>query len=98
VLGIVSLAESDAAVILMDLDADVETEKTDVTHLKSGLHLRHESLHLCLFCANDDDVVDIDAHQQNRVSPASLVHRHLVHALLEAHLLERVIDLGVPGS
>jgi hypothetical protein len=88
--------ESDAAIVLMDLDAKVEIEKSEVTHLESGLHLHLESLHLCFFCADDDEVIDVDAHQQNRVSPASPVHHHLVHALLEAHLLKRAVELGAP--
>jgi hypothetical protein len=97
VLGVVSLTESDAVVVLMDLDAEVETEKTEVAHLESGLHLRLESLRLCFFRAGDDEVVDVDAHQQNRVSSASSVHRRLVHVLLEAHFLERAVELGVLG-
>jgi hypothetical protein len=59
----VSLTEGDAAIVLMDPDAKVETEKTEVTHLESGLHLRLESLHLCFFRADDDEVIDVDAHQ-----------------------------------
>jgi hypothetical protein len=98
VLGVVSLTEGDAIIVLMDLDVKVETEETDVVHLESGLHLCLESLHLCFFHAGDDEVIDIDAHQQNRVSSVSPVHRCLVHALLEAHLLEPAIQLGVPGS
>jgi hypothetical protein len=88
VLGVVSLTESDAAVVLMDLDAEVEAEKTEVAHLKGGIHLSLEDLHLCFFRAGDDEAVDIDTHQQNRVSPTSPANRRLVHALLEAHLLE----------
>jgi hypothetical protein len=42
VLGVVRLTESDAAVVLMDVDAKVEAEKTEVAHLKGGLHLSLE--------------------------------------------------------
>jgi hypothetical protein len=31
------------------------------------------------------------------MSSASPIHRCLMHTLLEAHLLERVVQLGVPG-
>jgi hypothetical protein len=98
VLGIVSLTESYAAVVLMDLNAELETKKTEVSHLEGGLHLHLESLHLCFFHAGDDEFVDVDAHQQNRVSLASPVHHRIVHALLEAHRLERAVEFGVPGS
>jgi hypothetical protein len=98
VLGVVTLTESDAAVVLMDLYAEVEAEKTEVAHLKVDLHLSTEGLHLRFFCAGDDEVIDIDTNLQNRVSLASLVHRRLKRALLEAHLLECAVQLGVPRS
>jgi transposase InsO family protein len=71
VLGIVSLMESDVTVVQIDIDAKVEAEKIDVAHLKGGLHLSLEGLHLHFFRVGDYEVVDIDAHQQNRVSPTS---------------------------
>jgi hypothetical protein len=62
VLGVVSLTESDAAVVLVDFDAEVETEEDEVAHLEGPLHLGLEFLHLRFFRADDDEIVDVDAH------------------------------------
>jgi hypothetical protein len=55
VLSIVSLTESDAAIFLVDFDAEV-------AHLESPLHLGLEGPHLRFFLADDDEVIDVDAH------------------------------------
>ena len=86
--------EGDAGVVLAHLDTEVEIE-AKVTHLEGGLHLRLERLNL-RFCVGDDNVVDVDTHQQDGATAAPRVHRSLMHALLEAHLLECVVQLGVP--
>lgn len=69
----------------------VDAEEPQVTHVKHLLHLCLEGLQLLLFSASDDQVVDVDADEQDRVSAAPPVHRHLVRTLLETHVLERGI-------
>ena len=76
----------------------VDAEVPQVTHVKHLLHLCLEGLHLLLFRAGDDQVVDVDADEQDKVSAALPVHRRLMRALLEAHLLECGVELRVPGA
>jgi len=61
---------------------------------KCLLHLHLEHLHLLLFSAGDDEVVD----QSNVASAAPPAHHRLIHALLEAHLLECGVELRIPGA
>jgi hypothetical protein len=61
VLGVVGLAEGDPAGVLAHCDTEVEAEEAEVAHVKRLLHLRLEHLHLLLFSADDDEVVDVDA-------------------------------------
>ena len=60
-LGIVGLLEGDPAGILAHFNAEVEVEEAEVTHVKCLLHLCLEHLHLLLFSASDDEIVDVDA-------------------------------------
>jgi hypothetical protein len=62
VVGVESLTKSDASVILVDFDAEVEIEEAQIAHMEGGLHLGLEGLHLRFFCADDDEVIDVDAH------------------------------------
>jgi hypothetical protein len=87
-LSVVSLPKSDSGGVLMHLDAEVEAEEAEITHVEGLLHLSLERLHFSLFCAGDDQVVDVDASEQDRASTTPPVHCRLVSALLEAHLLE----------
>ena len=59
-LGIVGLAEGDPSGILAHFDAELEVEEAEVAHVECLLHLRLEHLHLLLFSADDDKVVDVD--------------------------------------
>jgi hypothetical protein len=61
-LGVESLTKSDAIVILVDFDAEVEAEEAQITHLEGGLHLGLVGLHLCFFRTGDDEVIDVDAY------------------------------------
>jgi hypothetical protein len=97
-LGAVSLPKSDSGGVLMHLDAEVEAKEAEVAHVEGLLHLSLKRIHFSLFHAGDDQAVDIDADEQDRASTATLVHCHLVSALLEAHLLECGVQLGVPGA
>jgi hypothetical protein len=54
----------------MHLDAKVEAEEAEVAHVEGLLHLSLERLHFSLFRAGDDQVVDIDADEQDRASTA----------------------------
>jgi hypothetical protein len=74
----------------------VEAEEAEVTHVED-LHLCLERLHFMFLRVGDDEVVDVDANEQDKVPTAPLVHRCLMSALLEAHVLERSIQHGVPG-
>jgi hypothetical protein len=72
----------------MHLDAEVEAEEAEVSHIEGLLHLSLERLHFSLFRAGDDQVLDVDADEKDRASTAPPVHCRLVSALLEAHLLD----------
>ena len=72
---------------LAHLNAEVEAQEPEIAHVESLLHGRLELLHLRI-SAGDDEVVDVDPNQQDRAPTAPPVHRRLVRALLEAHLLE----------
>jgi hypothetical protein len=85
----VRLAEGDATGILAHLNAKVEAEEAEVAHVKDLLHFRLERLHFTFLCAGDDEVIDVDTDEQDRAPTALSVHRRLVSALLEAHVLER---------
>ena len=76
---------------LVHLNAEVEAQEPEIAHVESLLHGRLELLHLLRISAGDDEVVDVDPNQQDRAPTAPPVHRRLVRALLEAHLLERRI-------
>jgi hypothetical protein len=97
-LGVVSLPKSDSGGVLMHLDAEVEAEEAEVSHVDGLLHLSLECLYFSLFRASDDQVIDIDADQQGRASTTLPVHCRLVSALLEAPLLQCGIQLGIPGT
>jgi hypothetical protein len=51
--------------------------------------LKLSSFHLPPVGVGDDLVIDVDAGQEDRAPAAPTVHRCLVHALLEGHLLQR---------
>ena len=97
-LGVGGLAKGDAGAVLVDLDPQVEGEKAQVAHLEGRLHLLLERLHLSLLGAGDHQVVYIDAYQQGIAILAPLVDSRLVRTLLEPHLLEGGVQLGVPSS
>ena len=97
-LGVGGLAKGDARAVLVDLDPQVEREKAQIAHLESRLHLLIERLHLSLLGAGDHQVVDVDAYQQGIAVLAPLVDSSFVRALLEPHLLESGVQLGVPSS
>jgi hypothetical protein len=94
--GVGGLSKHDPRVTLVHLDPQVEGEKPLVAHLKGGLHLFLEHCHLRIFGAGDHQVIDVDTHQQDISSIAPLVDDRLVWALLEAHFLERGVQLGIP--
>ena len=54
------LAKGDPASVLAHFDVEVEAEESEVAHVKCLLHLRLEHLHLLLFSAGDDEVIDVD--------------------------------------
>jgi hypothetical protein len=64
------LAEGDAIGILMHLDAKVEAEEAEVTHVEDPLHLCLERPHFSILRVGDDQVVDVDADEQDRASTA----------------------------
>jgi hypothetical protein len=80
----------------MHLDPQIEGERPQFTHLEGGFHLFLERRHLRILGADDHQVVDVDAHQQDISSIAPPIDGRLVRALLEAHPLERGIQLGIP--
>jgi hypothetical protein len=57
------LAEGDPAGVLAHFDTKVEVEEAKAAHVKRLLHLRLECLHLLLFSAGDDEVINVDANQ-----------------------------------
>jgi hypothetical protein len=69
-LGVVSLPKSDSGGVLMHLDAKVEAEEAEVAHVEGLLHLSLERLHFSLFHTGDDQVIDVDADEQDRASTA----------------------------
>ena len=85
------LAKRDAAGVLVHFDAEVEAQQPEVAHVEPLLHGRLELLHLPCIWAGDDEVVDVDPDQLDRAPAALPVHRRLVRALLEAHLLESCV-------
>ena len=62
-LGIVGLTEGDPGGVLAHFDVEVEAEEAKVAYVERLLHLRLEHLHLLLFSAGDDEVIDVDANQ-----------------------------------
>ena len=70
------------------LGTEVEAEDAEVAYVELLLHLRLELLHLSFFSAGDDEVIDVDANEQDSALAAPPVLCHLVRALLEAHHLE----------
>jgi hypothetical protein len=75
----------------MHLNAEVEAEEAEVTHVEDPLHLCLECLHFSILRVGDDQVVDVDVDEQDRASTAPPVHCRLMSALLEAHVLEHGI-------
>ena len=55
------LVEGDPSGILAHFNAEVEAEEAKVAHVERLLHLCLEHLHLLLFSASDDEVIDVDA-------------------------------------
>lgn len=49
----------------MNLDAEVEAEEAQVTHLEDDLHLRLECLHLIFLSAGDHQIANVDANEQS---------------------------------
>ena len=63
-LGVVGLVEGDPGGILTHFDAEVEAEEVDIAHVECLLHPCLEHLHLLLFSAGDDEIVDVDANSR----------------------------------
>jgi hypothetical protein len=95
-LGVGGLLKRDPGVALMHLDPQVDGEKPQVTHWEGGLHLFLEHCHLCIIGVGDDQVVNVDTHQQCVSSIAPPVDGRLVRVLPEAHPLECRVQLGTP--
>ena len=49
----------------MNLDAEVEAEEAQVTHLEDGLHLCLECLHLVFLSAGDHQITNVDANEKS---------------------------------
>jgi hypothetical protein len=79
-LGVGGLSKRDPEVVLVHLDAQVEGERPQFTHLEGDLHLFFERRHFCILGASDHQVVDIDAHQQGFSSTTPPVDGRLVRA------------------
>lgn len=82
VLGIVSLAQSDAVAALLYLDSKVEGEQSQVTHPKLCLHFCLEAVDLHRSRSSDDQIIHIHPKVE-QVTMGSPVHCQLVQALLE---------------
>jgi len=82
---------------LADFDTEVEAQQPEVAHLECLHHLGLECRHFLLVGAGDDQVVDVDADEQDCPPAVPPVHDSLVKTLLEAHLLECCIQLLVLG-
>jgi hypothetical protein len=64
VLSVGSLSETDAGVVLVYLDPQVEGEGPQVANLEGSLHLLLKYLHLVILGTGDHQVVNVDTHQQ----------------------------------
>ena len=89
------LPKCDPGGVLVHLDAKIEAEEAEITHVESLLHLCLERLQLSSG-AGDDQIVDVDADKQDSAPTAPPIHRCFMGALLEAHFLECRIQLRVP--
>ena len=96
-LGVGDLAKGDAGAVLVDLNPQVG-EKAQVAHLEGGLHLLLECLHLVLLGTGDQQAINVNTCQRGIASLAPPVDRSLVRTLLEPHLREGEVQLGVPSS
>src|SRR5438105_3680459 len=95
--GICCLAQRNALGILLYLNAKVEREQPEVTHLESVLHLELEPFNLPRVIAGNDEVIDVDADEQSPCTLTTRVDGVLCLAPGELELLQTPIELRVPS-
>lgn len=72
-------------------------ERSQVTHLESGLHLQLECVDVDLIVAHDHKIIDVDPHDKAACTDAMEVDCMLGGAPLEPELDEGLVELGVPS-